>query len=264
MMTLRPIMKRVCRMKIRRRLTSGVFLLLYPVSLAAAQSTAPPPSPGLGSSADRPLGQPIDLKLPPGYTLAYIEGGVTLDFFRQCLSAEADVFAAACQFHRGPSAINLNLVFDPEAYVSGQDDNLQWCADPAERLWIGWLSLTSDPQRVQNILVPTEACTTTEGTITPLLFLPPPSERTLTFRRLEVSLTGYCVNGYKTVPDVDHRMEPGVVVEDPGLVTILAAIRGRDLRLDPSQQAIQRGIWDHTEHGQRPTPELLGRLAVLP
>lgn len=220
------------------------------------------PGPGLGDSAGLPAGVPVSLTLPGGYTLQSLRGGFSEAYLRDCVFEEDAPRRPVCSAARGVFEVTLVMRFDPGAYVPGQDSNRGACRSGAAGEWSGWL-LASEDGRGQNILLPAFTCVTANGGVTPVLEIPPPPTGAAAGSTVEFTLSGYCLNLSRDVPDEDYPYGTGVITSDPGLRLILAAIAGKNLYLSVSRSFIQDALWNYTD-GDGLTQELLDELAALP
>jgi len=239
---------------------------------AVAAQPIPRPGAGLGDSTAAPLGTPVTLQLPPGYTLVEIRGGAS-DNYLACVSEDVPEDDPACALARGPYEVTLVLRLDPAAYRTGQDSNRGACQAGDAGTWSGWV-LPSEGGAAQTIMVPIMSCRTADGGTTPILELPAPSAAQLssstpavigtsTSGLIEFTVGGYCLNVSRDIPDETHRYNAGVITRDPGLLRILAAIQGKDFNLYDSKDFIQEVIWDYTD-GDGLTQAAINELMALP
>lgn len=211
---------------------------------------------GLGEAPGAPLGQPVNLKLPAGYTLIGLRGGATLDYIVNCYGEPEARSRPQCSAALGGFDVTLVLRFDAARYVPGQDSNRAACAD--EPVWGSWILESADGE-AQNLLVPVAHCQAVDGGRTPLLTLPPPTGEAT----VEFTIGGYCLNLSRDVPGDEATFRTGVITGDAGLIEIVNAIRLKDLYLGDNQDVIQDVIWDYTDFGELDA-ESFARLAALP
>lgn len=239
-------------------LALGLSALLAPLSSAAPTSQTA--GPGLGDSPAQPAGTPLSLRLPPGYQLVSIVGGATFESQVACFGVSgSESVPPECAYARGTFDLTLILAFDPGAYT-GNNSNRDACVGPAT--WSGWV-LPSADGAAQNLLIPIDVCATADGAITPVFDLPPPTPATSSSRTLNLFVAGYCLNLSRSVPGEEHAFSPGVVTDDPGLVSIMQAIAGKNLTLFASRFTIQDVIWDWVDFVKSPDSRL-SELQALP
>lgn len=288
-------------MKLRRVATvlaCLVAVLTQVTILVPAGAAAPltqvemgvPPGPGLGESAARPSGTPVDLKLPPGYSLVGIRGGNSEAFFEECpglFSGGTAPLPPQCQQVRGPFSVTLTLQYDPAAIgeagwqraastaMEADEPMLGCLTNPPSNLWTGWVLVAGG--EAQNIWVPVYSCLTTDGTYTPILDLPRtpsangPGDESLGMAStqspstVELTLGGYCLNASRSAPGDSDVYDVGVLSDDPRLGEILAAIEGKNLNglVGETQSEIQLFVWKYTD-GEGLTAEDLDKLRALP